>query len=133
MNIKVKNHILSKQFISKFAYNHTHAILACIVDAADTLAFYHLHTTDHTLQDIFAGTSKPSGKKASLAWSHDGKHLALGSNNLELWLFDGSKMVPKKVFPEDFIELRLLAWNPDSTLIAYGGLSKKNLIKIKNI
>jgi len=42
-------------------------------------------------------------------------------------------MVPKKVFPEDFVELKLLAWSPDSTSIAYGGISKKNTIKIKNI
>ena len=42
-------------------------------------------------------------------------------------------MAPKKVFPEDFIELKLLAWSPGSTMIAYGGLSKKSTIKIKNI
>jgi len=46
MNCKIKNHLLSKQFISKFAFNHTHNILACIIDAADTIAFYHL--TPHT-------------------------------------------------------------------------------------
>lgn len=49
MNCSVKNHLISKQFISKCAYNHTHNILACIVDAADTIAFYHLTPTDRNL------------------------------------------------------------------------------------
>lgn len=82
MNCKIKNHLLSKQFISKIAFNHTHNILACIVDAADTIAFYHLTPHTHQLIEIFAGTSKPSGKKSSLVWSNDGQHLALGSHNL---------------------------------------------------
>ena len=133
MDLKIKNHILSKKFISKFAYNHNQSILACIVDSADTIAFFHLNKEEKSLIQIFAGTSKPSGKKSSIAWSHDGKYLALGSHNLQLWFFDGLKMAPKKVFPEDFIELKLLAWSPGSTMIAYGGLSKKSTIKIKNI
>ena len=77
--------------------------------------------------------SKPTGKKSSIAWSKDGNCLALGSNNLELWRFDGRKMTPVKSYSEDFVDIKIVVWSPDSQSIAYGGLSKKNTIKIKNI
>lgn len=68
-----------------------------------------------------------------MAWSNDGNHLALGSTNLELWKFDGKKMVPVRTFSEDFVDIKMIAWSPDSVWIAYGGLSKKNTVKIKNM
>lgn len=46
MDLKIKNHILSKKFISKFSYNHIQSILACIIDSADTIAFYHLNLAE---------------------------------------------------------------------------------------
>lgn len=130
MDLKVKSHILSKYFISKIALNHPHNILAVLVDSADTLSFFHLAPSP---TPIFQGMSKPSGKKNCLAWSNDGTYLALGSNNLELWKFDGKKMVPIKNYSEDFLDVKIVAWSPDSQSIAYGGLSMKNSIKIKNI
>lgn len=68
-----------------------------------------------------------------LAWSQDGQHLAVGSNNLELWKLEQQKMVPVKTFVEDFIDLRVISWSPDNLSIAYGGLSVHNTIKIRNL
>lgn len=130
MDLKVKSHTLSKYFISKIALNTPHNILAVLVDSADTLSFFHLSPEP---TPIFQGMSKPSGKKNCLAWSNDGTYLALGSNNLELWKFDGKKMVPIKNYSEDFLDVKIVAWSPDSLSVAYGGLSIKNAIKIKNI
>ena len=42
-------------------------------------------------------------------------------------------MAPVKSYSEDFVDVKIVAWSPDSQSIAYGGLSKKNTIKIKNI
>jgi len=133
MNLTIHNHLLSKQFLSNMAYNTTHNILAAIVDATDTIAFYHFHPQHHTIQEIFQGTSKPSGKKTSLAWSHDGQYLALGSGQLELWKFDGKKLIPLKNYTEDFIDIKIIVWSPDSFSIAYGGLCKKNTVKIRQL
>jgi WD40 repeat protein len=133
MDLSIRNYVLSKQFISKIAFNSTHNILAAIVDAADTIAFYHCHPQLHTIQEIFQGTSKPSGKKTSLAWSNDGQYLALGSGQLELWKFDGKKILPVKTYTEDFIDIKLIAWSPDSLSLAYGGLCKKNTVKIRHL
>lgn len=82
MNLTIHNHLLSKQFINNIAFNHVHNIVAAIIDATDTIAFYHYHPQNHTITEIFQANSKPSGKKTSLAWSHDGQYLALGSAQL---------------------------------------------------
>lgn len=42
-------------------------------------------------------------------------------------------MVPVRTFAEEFVDIKMIAWSPDSLWIAYGGLSKKNTVKIKNI
>ena len=131
MNLKSKSHILGKHFVSKFSLNTKHNILAVYVDSADTVSFYHLANSQP--QEIFQGMSKPSGKKSALAWSNDGAYLALGSNNLEIWKFDGKKMTPVKNYSEDFFDVKIVSWSPDSINVAYGGLSRKNCIKIKNI
>jgi len=82
MEVTIRNHLLHRQFIGKITLNVPHSIIAAIIDATDTIAFFHYHPTSQTLQEIFQGTSRPSGKKTSLAWSNDGHYLALGSANL---------------------------------------------------
>lgn len=98
MDLTVKSHIVSKSCISKFSLNQTHNLLAAIVKSADTIAFYYLQSEPLSLQEVFQGTSKPAGNKSTLTWSNDGTYLALGSSQLELWRFDGKKMVPVKTF-----------------------------------
>ena len=132
MNLKVKSELLSKYFITKFALNLKYNILVIFVDNTKTTTFFHLPPQQPPLE-IFQGQSKPTGKKSSLAWNHDGTFLALGSNSLELWKFDGKKMIAAKNYQEDFIDIKIVAWSPDCHTIAYGGISKKNTIKIKNI
>lgn len=77
--------------------------------------------------------SRPSGKKTSLSWSPDGIYLALGSNHLEIWKFDGKKIAPLRNFSDDFIDIKIISWSPDFQNLAYGGLSKKNTIKIRSL
>lgn len=98
MDLTVKSHILSRNFISKISLNIPYNILAVIVESADTVIFFHLQIKPTELLEIFQGTSKPAGNKSSLAWSNDGNYLALGSTHLELWKFDGKKIVPVKNF-----------------------------------
>jgi hypothetical protein len=83
--------------------------------------------------ELFVGDSKPSGGKSSIAWSADGKFLALGLNNIELWSFHKKKLSPLKNYTEDFIDIKIIAWSPDSTSYCCGGLNKKNSIKIRNV
>ena len=52
---------------------------------------------------------------------------------MELWKFDGQKMIPVRTFPDEFIDIRVITWSPDSQTVAYGGLSKKNTIKVRHI
>lgn len=42
-------------------------------------------------------------------------------------------MLPVKNYSEDFMDVKVLSWSSDSVQIAYGGVSKKNCIKIKNV
>lgn len=98
MDLTVKSQVLSRNFISKISLNVPYSIIAAIVESADTLAFFHLQIKPTELVEIFQGMSKPAGKKSSLAWSNDGNYLALGSSHLELWKFDGQKIVPLKNF-----------------------------------
>jgi WD40 repeat protein len=132
MDLKAQSHILGRHFVTKIALNHPYQLLAAAIDSSDTLAFFRL-LPNSPPEEVFQGMSKPSGKKSALAWSNDGNHLALGSSNLELWRFDGKKMVPLKTFSEDFVDVKIVAWSPDSISVAYGGLSRKNVIKVKNI
>jgi hypothetical protein len=98
MDLRVKNFILGKTFLSKFAFNHLHSLFAAVLDAADTLAFFHYHPTTKLITEIFQGMSKPSGKKTSLAWSEDGQYLALGAAHLEIWKLEGGRIAPAKHF-----------------------------------
>jgi WD40 repeat protein len=132
MEVWVKNQVLTKKYISRFAFNSTRNILACIADACDSILFY-LYLPDHSFVEIFNGISKPSGKKCSIVWSPDGTTLALGSSTLELWKLIHNKIVPLKTYSEDFVDIKVIAWSPDSLSIAYGGLSKKNTIKVRNL
>lgn len=85
MEVAVQNHLVAPHSISQLALNRPNRILAAILDSADSLAFYLLDPSPllgpARLLPLFANTSKPAGSKSSLAWSHDGLHLALGSNN----------------------------------------------------
>jgi hypothetical protein len=42
MEIAVKNTVLAKTYISKFAYNPIKNILACNIDGNDTIQFFSL-------------------------------------------------------------------------------------------
>jgi hypothetical protein len=82
MDLTVKSHLLSRNFINKISLNHPYNILAIIAESADTVTFFHLQSKPADLQEIFQGTSKPSGNKSTLVWSDDGNYLALGSSHL---------------------------------------------------
>jgi hypothetical protein len=85
MEVIVKNNQISKTHISKMAYNGVNNVLACNIDGNDTILFFSLHTESMTFIELFKGMSKPPGSKVSLNWSPDGRYLALGAGNIELW------------------------------------------------
>ena len=114
------------------AFNPVHNILAAVFDAADTLSFFVFDKESQQLLEILQGTSKPSGKKTSLAWSPDGVYLALAAAHLEIWKFENARLTPYRTFSEDFVDIKLISWS-DNCTIAYGGLSRKNTFKIRKI
>lgn len=84
MEVTVKNCPITKTHISKMAYNRAYNILACNIENNDTISFF---TLDNGMQfnEIFKNMAKPPGSKNSMSWSMDGKYLALGSGNIEIW------------------------------------------------
>lgn len=60
-------------------------------------------------------------------------YLSLGSAQLEIWKLDEYKLAPLKNYNDDFIDIKIIAWSPDSTSLAYGGLSKRNVIKVRSL
>jgi WD40 repeat protein len=82
MELSVQNHILHKQPLNRIAFNPIHKVVAAIVDASDTICFYHYQQASGSFIEIFQSSSRPSGKKSSLAWSPSGHLLALGSTSL---------------------------------------------------
>lgn len=133
MELSVQNQLLHRQFLSKISFNSTYNLLAAIADAADTVSFFHYQPAKNMFAEIFESSSRPSGKKSSLSWSPNGSLLSLGSANLQIWKLDDSKLSPVKSFNDDFIDIKIIAWSPDSSSLAYGGLSKKNAIKVRSL
>lgn len=133
MELSVQNQLLHRQFLSKISFNACHSLLAAIADAADTVAFYHYQPSQGIFTEIFQNTSRPAGKKSCLSWSPNGMYLSLGSAQLEIWKLDEYKLAPLKNYNDDFIDIKIIAWSPDSTSLAYGGLSKKNVIKVRSL
>lgn len=41
--------------------------------------------------------------------------------------------MPLRNYNDDFIDIKIIAWSPDSTSLAYAGLSKKNAIKVRSL
>jgi hypothetical protein len=138
MEVLIKNHLLSKGSVNKIAFNHHNNILACVADGSDSILFFLMkvngpNRSNIDFVELFVGDSKPTGSKSSIAWSLDGRFLALGLNHIELWSLNKNKLAPLKNYNEDFIDIKMIAWSPDSTSYCIGGLNKQNSIKIRNI
>ena len=82
MDLSVQNQLLHHQFLRKIAFNGVHNLLAAIADGADTVSFFHYQPELAIFTEIFTSSSRPSGKKSSLAWSPNGLFLSLGSAHL---------------------------------------------------
>lgn len=108
MEVIVKNSQLSKTYISKMAYNHVNNILACNIDGNDTVLFFALDKDTMSFQELFKGMSKPPGSKISMTWSPDGRYLALGAHNVELWEYKEGRLKPVRSFQEDFVEIKII-------------------------
>lgn len=46
---------------------------------------------------------------------------------------DEYKLTPVKTYIEDFIDIKAIAWSPDSSSLAYGGISQKNTVKVRSL
>ena len=77
--------------------------------------------------------SKPSGPRNSLQWSPNGAYLALGTTKVEIWQLTDSKIALLNSFNEDFVDIKMIEWTSDSTTYACGGVSKTNVIRVRNI
>ena len=82
MELSVQNQVLHRQPLNRIAFNPIHNVVAAIADASDTVCFYHYQQALNSFIEIFKNSSRPSGKKSSLAWSPSGQLLALGSTSL---------------------------------------------------
>lgn len=133
MDLRVKNEVIQRQSITKMAFNPVHSLLAAIADGADAVSFHHYQPHLNTFTEVFTSSSRPSGKKSSLSWSWDGLQLALGSANLEVWRLEEDKLVPVRSYNDEFIDIKMIAWSGDGSSICYGGLSKKNSVKVRSM
>lgn len=92
---------------------------------------YNLHLWDMAIKNEIS-TDQVSGTYALLAWSPDGRQLAGNKNNAQLHpaidLLDGQHRAVTFTYTAFSKAINTLAWSPDSTRIAVGGLDTLVLV-----